>query len=131
MASGKIAAFNRSKLEAHRSSASLIAISPLLAITTFLVGGVPSRASILVATSIPSMTLPKTTWRPSSHDVFQRVRPSLGAVHVDPDRRATIDARSEGVIEHREEMAGVLVVSDVRNQRRLDGGFDVVVETGE
>ena len=47
-------------------------ISPLSTIVTFDFG-VPEpvpAASILVTTSSPSMTLPKTTWRPSNHGVY-------------------------------------------------------------
>ena len=45
-------------------------ISPASAMTTVSRGGVPSRASIFRTTSMPLVTLPKTTWRPSSQDVF-------------------------------------------------------------
>merc|ERR1712139_499962 len=47
------------------------------ALTVTFFDGAPlwePTASTLVTTSIPSITLPKTTWRPSSHAVFTVVR---------------------------------------------------------
>lgn len=49
---------------------SAMSISPESAMSTSSVGGVPLSSSIFLTTSMPAVTLPKTTWRPSSQLVL-------------------------------------------------------------
>ena len=45
-------------------------ISPDSVMMTSLEGGVPLRSSILRTISMPLVTLPNTTWRPSNQEVL-------------------------------------------------------------